>query len=148
MEGLGDTVDVDQLHGVVGFDARAYRRHDPRKVWGILVKVAPADTRRRNVVENRFLSSAYVLYQSAAIREDTASRDGTDRWKKSGNSVEGPAVLGHSSLGQAPQETDGVGMAWLGKELVGGALLNQSAGVEDADPVAHLADDGEVVGDE
>ncbi len=112
------------------------------------MKVASADPRGRNVVQDRFLFPANLLNQSAAIREDTAGRDGPDRWKKARNRVEGPPVFGHSPLGQAPQETDRVRMPGFGEQLVGGALFDQSAGVEDADAIAHSADDGEIVRDE
>ena len=57
-------------------------------------------------------------------------------------------ILAHAAAGDATKQAHGVGVPRVAQHRVRLALLDQAARIEDADPIAHLADDAEVVADE
>ncbi len=57
-------------------------------------------------------------------------------------------VLALPAPGDAAKQAHRVGVPGRAEDLIGGALLDQFAGVKHADPVAHLCHDGQVVADE
>ena len=60
----------------------------------------------------------------------------------------GRSVLGHAVARQRPEQTERVRVLRMLEDGRGAALLDDLAGVHDADPVAHGSDDAEVVRDE
>ena len=91
---------------------------------------------------------ARIAGQRAAVGEDAAWDVGTERRERAGDRVEPVGVLAHAEPWRAPQERQRVRMARVGKELAGRALLDEAAGVEDPDALAHPRDDAQIVADE
>jgi hypothetical protein len=103
---------------------------------------------RRSKAGGASLVRAAVVGEPAARGEDAAGERLTGRRQEARDRVQPPVVLALAAPGDAAQQPDGVGVAGLVEDLAGPALLDELAGVEDADAVAHLGDHGEVVADE
>ena len=114
----------------------------------LVVEVAAARVPVAERVERWLVGAADLLDEAAAVGEDAARQRSPQLRQVAGDRVEAVAVLAQPAARDAPQEPDGVGMARFGEDRLRFALLDQPAGVEDADALAHLADDGEVVADE
>ena len=99
-------------------------------------------------VEGRLVGPADLLHEGAAVGEDAARQVGAQLRQVAGDRVEAVAVLAEPSARDAAQEPDRVRMARLGEDRLRLALFDEAAGVEDADPLAHLPDHREVVADE
>jgi hypothetical protein len=96
----------------------------------------------------RSLGSAAVVGEAAAGSENASDDVLAGRRKKPRDRVQPTSILALTSAGDAAEEPDGVGVTRVLEDLARRPLLHELAGVEDADPIAHLGDDGEVVADE
>ena len=149
-EDLGQVLDVDQRrHGAVD-DARALEvgGHRARQLLRALVEEAAADVVVADGDRRRLVRPADVLGERAAVGEHARRQVRADRRQVARDRVEAAAVLAHAAARDAAQEADGVRMPRVVQHLLGRALLDHLAGVEDADLGAHLADHAEVVADE
>ncbi len=98
--------------------------------------------------ERRLLSVAAVIGERATIGEDTPLDLGTERWKESGDGREPSPVLANPAARDRAEQPHGVGVARVVEDDPRRALLDQTAGVQHADALAHLRDHGQVVADE
>ena len=96
----------------------------------------------------RLLCDAARLGEQAAAREDAARQLLADVRHEAGDRVEPAVILPHAAARDAAHEPDGVRVPRVLQHRLRLALLDELAGVEHADAVAHLADDPEVVADE
>ena len=99
-------------------------------------------------MERRLVGAADLLDEAAAVGEDAARQVGAQLRQVAGDRVESVAVLAQPASRDAAQQPDGVRVARLGEDRLRLALLDEPAGVEDADALAHLPDHREVVADE
>src|SRR5918996_44412 len=135
-----------------GLPPRRDRRRDgrhagrARKVGGLLVEVAAARVPRAERVEPRLVRPADLLDERAAVGGDAAPQGCTELRKGPRGRVQPVPVLAQPPARDAAQEADGVGMARLGEDGPGRALLDEAPRVEHADALAHLSDHAEVVG--
>ena len=100
------------------------------------------------IIERRQFGAAAVVGQRAAVGEGTALDVGADAGQEARNGVEPALVLALAAARQAAQQRNRIGMARIVEHDVRRPFLDQHAGIEHADPVAHVGDDGEVVADE
>ena len=91
---------------------------------------------------------AAVLGDRAARGEDAPGERVPGRRQEAGDRVQPPVVLALTAARDAAQQPDRVRVARLVEHLLAGALLDQFAGVQHPDPVAHLGDHRQVVADE
>ena len=92
--------------------------------------------------------AAALLDEPAPVGEDAPLLDASGRRQKARDRVERRLVLERVAPRDAAQQPDRVGMAWVVEHLPGGPFLDQLAGVQDPDAIAHLGDHAEVVADE
>ncbi|ESY78827.1 hypothetical protein X740_18865 [Mesorhizobium sp. LNHC221B00] len=100
------------------------------------------------IIERRQFGAAAVVGERAAIGEGTALDVGANARQEAWNGVEPALVLALAAARQAAQERHRIGVAWIVEHNIGRSFLHQHAGIENADTVAHVGDDGEVVADE
>ena len=94
------------------------------------------------------LLAADLFRQATPGLEHTARQVAPRPRKEAGDRVERGLVLADASARDGAEEADGVRVARVVEDLLGGAFLDQATRVEHADSLAHLRDDGEVVTDE
>src|SRR5438128_11331255 len=99
-------------------------------------------------MHRRLFGSADFLSERAPVGEDTRRQLLLDRGHEAGDRVQSPAVLTHTPTRNTAEEPDGIGMARLVEHGLDRALLDEAAGVQYANPLAHLRDYPEVVRDE
>ena len=114
----------------------------------LLVEVAAALVGGADLVVRRLVRAADLLRERAAVDVDAGGQVDADRRQEAGDRVELAAVLAHATARNAAQQADGVRVAGVLEDLLGGAFLDELPRVEDADALAGLADDPEVVADE
>ncbi len=113
----------------------------PRDLRSAVVEVAAAEVAPAERMEVGLVRAADLLGDRAAVGEDAAGQLRAELGQVAGDRVEAIAVLPQPAARNATQEPDGVRMPRVGEDRLGGALLHEPSGVEDADPLAHLADD-------
>ena len=101
-----------------------------------------------DVHPRRRFGAAQLVGQLAAVDEHARRQGRADLRKVARDRVQRPLGLAHTVAGQALQQPDRVRVLRLLEHLDGVALLDDLAGVHHADPIAHGADDAEVVGDQ
>src|SRR5256714_13019408 len=100
-------------------------------------------------IQGRLLRVADLLREPATGGEDTADGRLLRKVRKeAGNRVEPPVVLAHAAARDAAQQPDRVRMARVVQHLPDAAFLDEPAGIEDPDAIAHLGDHAEGVADE
>ena len=119
-----------------------------RERLGALVEVAAARVAAADVVGLGLLLHADGLGEQAAPGEDAAGQILADVRHEARDRVEPAVILPDAAARDAAHQPDGVRVPRVLQHRLRVALLDELAGVEDADAVAHLADDPEVVADE
>ena len=119
---------------------------------GALVVVAAGAASPADLVHRRRLGAAALVGQAAAVGVDAALDDRARRGQRARDGGQGRprpvGLAGELAAGDGAQQPDRVRVAGVLEHLLRRALLDQFAGVEHADPVAHLGDHREVVADE
>ncbi len=149
-EGLRETLDRKQgwLRGVGRTAFDRIGQDDPGEVRRFLLEEATAAPAGAEIEQRRQLTPATLAYEAAAVGEDAAlDRLGSGR-REARYRVEPAQAPVEAEPRQAAQQADRVGVARLREELTRRRLLDQHAAIEDANPLAHPRDDGEVVPDE
>ena len=113
-----------------------------------LVEVAAAAVARADLRASAAPPPADVLGERAAVDEHAAGQVLAERRQEARDRVEPAAVLAHAAARDAAEQPDRVRVARVVEDRLDRPLLDELAGVEDADPLAHLADHAEVVADE
>ena len=128
---------------------RRGRRLLARKLVGLLVveAAAPRDSPRR-----RSSGGSSVRQRSSASAQRSAKTQpgdlGPEARQEARDRVEPAVVLADAAARDAAQQADRVRVARVLEDRLDRALLDEPAGVEHADAVAHLRDHAEVVADE
>src|SRR6185436_5978773 len=135
----GGAVDDRQGRTLVGRARQALRD---------LVEVALAVVTIADEGELRLRGAADVLLERAAVDEDATWLLLPELREEARDRVEPPVVLAAPRAWDEAQQTHRVRMPRLAQDLGDIAVLDELAGVEHADAVAHLADDAEVVADQ
>ena len=99
-------------------------------------------------LERRLLGGAALVRERAAVDEDASGELGAELRQEAGDRVEPAVVLADAAARDAAEQADGVRVPRVLEDRLDGTLLDEPAGVEDADAVAHLRDRAEVVADE
>ena len=99
-------------------------------------------------VERRLVGGAALVRERAAVDEHAPGELDAELRQEAGDRVEPAVVLADAAARDAAEQTDGVGVPRVLEHRLDGTLLDEPAGVEDADAVAHLRDRAEVVADE
>jgi hypothetical protein len=119
-----------------------------RELMYPLVEVAAARAPAAELEELRLLLAADLLCQAAAVDEDAGREVGAQLGQVPGNRVEPLHVLADARAWYPAQQPDRVRVPGILEDLARRSLLDEAAGVEDADLLAHAGDDAEVVADE
>src|SRR6202165_782409 len=117
---------VDRQHRAARFRDRGTRNHVALRAWKRLRDVGEVAAARMSLshrVESRLLLAADVLGERAAVGEDAALDRRADAGRKTRNGVERAELLAQTPARDAPEEPDRVGVARVGEQLPGGALL-------------------------
>ena len=154
-ERLGDVVHLDhdapveRARGVVGRRlghlGQAVDVVAARVVRGVGAGLGVTDI---DVDDRRHLGAARVVGEGAPVDVHARRQLGADLRQRAGDREQRPIRLAHAVARQALQQADRVRVLRRLEHLDGVALLDDLAGVHHPDPVAHRADDAEVVGDQ
>ena len=98
--------------------------------------------------ERRHDRPASLVGERAAIDEHAGRQRRADLRERARDRVQHTLRLAHAVARQALQQPDRVGVLGLLEDLDGVTLLDELAGVHDADAIAHRADHAQVVGDQ
>ena len=98
--------------------------------------------------ERRLLPVAALVGERAAVGEDAPVDLGAERREESGDGREPGPVLANPAARDRAEQPHGVGVARVVEDDPRRALLDQTAGVQHADAIAHLRDHRQVVADE
>ena len=101
-----------------------------------------------DVDDRRLDLAAEVGRERAAVDEHARRQGRADLRQRAGDRRQRPLRLAHAVARQRPQQTDRVRVLWPLEDARSASLLDDLAGVHDADPVAHRPDDPEVVRDQ
>src|SRR5690349_460752 len=101
-----------------------------------------------DVDDRRLLLAAQVRRERTTIDEDAGRERRPDLWERAGDRREWALRLADPVPRQSTQQADRVGVFRAFEDPGCPPLLDDLAGVHDADPVAHRTDDAEVVGDQ
>ncbi len=121
-------------------------RHRQRLRPVVVVTAAGVPGAERD--ERRLLPVAAVVGERAPIGEDTPVDLGAERREEPGDGREPGPVLPNPAARDRAEQPHGVGVARVVEDDPRRALLDQTAGVQHADALAHLRDHGQVVADE
>ena len=135
-------------------DAVAGGRLDPLGVFGSqdladpVGVMAPGPSSRTDLDHRGHLGPADLGGERAAVDEHARRQRRADLGQRAGDRRQQALALADAVAREAAEQADRVGMLGIVEHLLGGALLDDLAGVHHADPVAHRADHAEVVGDQ
>ena len=123
--------------------------HARQRLRALVEVAARARGCRADLVERRRLGAAAVLDEAAAVGEDAARRAPSPGGGRNPGSCRAPAfALSVSRRGMQRSRPTVYGWRGSVEHLARRSLLDQLAGVQHADAVAHLRDHAEVVADE
>ncbi len=100
------------------------------------------------IARPRRLRAAARIRQPAALGEDAADDPPPRRGQEPRDRLELSVRLAPPGLRQAAQQAMGVRVAGIGEQRIRRPLLDQHAGIEHADALAHPPDDAEIVADQ
>ncbi len=98
--------------------------------------------------EVRLAALADRLRHGTARRVDAALERIAERRQRTGDGLQRSVGLVHAEARHAAQQPHGVRVPRVGEDVLGRALFDEPAGVQDADPLAEAHDQSEVVRDQ
>ncbi len=153
MERLGDAAGADHRSVAVAVrgelaGGRVVCGDGPRQRLGALVEVTPRAAAAAELVDRWMFGAAAVLNEAATVGEDAALDLVTGLRRKPGDRVEPAAPAPGVAAGDASEQPNRVGVPGVLEDAQCRSLLDELAGVQHADAVAHLRDHRQVVADE